>query len=176
MVLIDALGWEHAVMLQLRRFEDADADEVWELHNLALNDAGAQAGHGPWDEDLRAIRASYLEDGGEFLVGLVDGRVVAMGAVRHITDSVAELKRMRVHPRYRRRGFGRLVLEQLERRAAELGYTTLRLDTTVVQTAAQELYRSAGYREDGRGRLGRFDVIFFEKRLGDAVASGCSDS
>jgi ribosomal protein S18 acetylase RimI-like enzyme len=152
-------------MLELRRFQDADAHEVWELHNLALNSVGAHAGNGPWDDDLRSIRSTYLEDGGEFLIGLVDGRVVAMGAVRHITDSVAEIKRMRVHPRYQRRGFGRLVLEQLERRAAELGYTILRLDTTVVQTAAQELYRSAGYREVGRGQLAGFEVIFFQKPL-----------
>jgi ribosomal protein S18 acetylase RimI-like enzyme len=176
MLLIDSVGWENPVMLQLRRFGAPDADEVWELHNLALTDVGAHAGNGPWDDDLRAIDATYLEDGGEFLVGLIDGRVVAMGALRHITDLVAELKRMRVHPRFQRRGFGRLVLEQLERRAAELGYTTLRLDTTVVQAAAQELYRSTGYRQVGRGCLAEFDVIFFEKRLGEAVASGHSDS
>jgi ribosomal protein S18 acetylase RimI-like enzyme len=163
-------------MLVLRRFVDADTDAVWELHNLALNDVGAHADNGPWDDDLRSIRPSYLEDGGDFLVGLVEDRIVAMGAVRHITDSVAELKRMRVHPRYQRRGFGRLVLERLERRAAELGYTTLRLDTTVAQTAAQGLYRGAGYREVGRGRLAGFDVIFFEKRLGEAVAPGYPDS
>jgi ribosomal protein S18 acetylase RimI-like enzyme len=152
-------------MLELRRFEDADAAEVWELHNLALNDVGAHAGNGPWDEDLGSIRASYLDDGGEFLVGLVDGRVVAMGALRRLSDSVAEIKRMRVHPRFQRRGFGRLVLARLERQAVELGYRTLRLDTTVGQTGAQELYRSVGYREVGRDQLAGFDVIFFEKRL-----------
>ena len=163
-------------MLELRRFEDADADEVRGLHSLALNDVGAHAGNGPWDDDLRAIRATYLDDGGEFLVGVVDRRVVAMGALRHITDTVAEIKRMRVHPRYQRRGFGRLVLERLERRGAELGYRLLRLDTTVVQAAAQELYRRAGYREVGRGRLTGFEVIFFENRLAEATAPGCSSS
>jgi ribosomal protein S18 acetylase RimI-like enzyme len=152
-------------VLELRRFEEADAAEVWELHNLALNEVGAHAGNGPWDEDLRSIQASYLDDAGEFLVGLEDGRIVAMGALRHLTDSAAEIKRMRVHPRFQRRGFGRLVLEQLECRAAELGYERLRLDTTVGQEAAQQLYRGAGYREAGRGQLAGFDVIFFEKRL-----------
>jgi ribosomal protein S18 acetylase RimI-like enzyme len=152
-------------MLKLRRFQDADADEVWRLHNLALERAGAHAGNGPWDYDLRSIRATYLEPGGEFLIGVADGRVVAMGALRHVADELAEVKRMRVHPHYQRLGYGRVVLEQLERRAAELGYTTLRLDTTVVQTGTQQLYRSSGYQEVGRGQLGGFQVIVFEKRL-----------
>ncbi len=46
---------------------------MWDLHNLALEHAGAHAGSGPWDDDLSAIRETYLEGGGEFLVG-VEGR------------------------------------------------------------------------------------------------------
>lgn len=152
-------------MLDLRRFEDDDAGAVRELHDLALSAAGAHLGSGPWDEDLNSIRASYLDDGGEFLVGRLDGRLIAMGALRHVTDAVAELKRMRVHPAFQRRGFGRMLLTRLEHRARELGFRKLRLDATVRQTAAQRLYESAGYREVGRGQLAGVDVVYFEKAL-----------
>ena len=108
-------------MLELRRFEEADQHAVWELHNLGLHGTGAHLGNGPWDDDLRSIPDSYLHDGGEFLVGVVREEVVAMGALRHVTDSVAELKRMRVHPGYQRRGFGRQILAALEDRARESG-------------------------------------------------------
>jgi ribosomal protein S18 acetylase RimI-like enzyme len=153
------------ILLELRRFEDADAPAVRELHDLALDAAGAHLGAGPWDEDLDSIRATYLDGGGEFLLGALDGRLVAMGALRHVTDSVAELKRMRVHPAFQRRGFGRLLLDRLEDRARELGYRKLRLDTTVRQTAAQSLYQSAGYREVGRGQLAGVEVVYFAKAL-----------
>jgi GNAT superfamily N-acetyltransferase len=152
-------------LLELRRFQDADEPAVWELHRLGLAGTHADLGNGPWDDDLRSIPDSYLATGGEFLVGVVSGRVVAMGALRRITDSVAELKRMRVHPRFQRRGFGRLILASLEHRARELGYAKLTLDTGVVLTAARRLYESAGYREAGRGRIGAVEVIYFEKRL-----------
>jgi ribosomal protein S18 acetylase RimI-like enzyme len=152
-------------VLELRRFQDADQRAVWELHKLGLEGTGAHLGNGSWDDDLRSIPESYLESGGEFLVGVVKGRVVAMGALRHITESIAELKRMRVHPRFQRRGFGRLILSALEHRARELGYAKLTLDTGVVLTAARRLYQSAGYCEVGRGRIGAVDVIYFEKRL-----------
>lgn len=151
--------------LELRRFEEADADAVWELHNRASNEVGAHAGNGPWDADLHAIGAEYLNAGGEFVVGLLDGKLVAMGGLRRVREGVAELKRMRVHPRFQRRGFGRSVLVSLERRARELGYRTLRLDTAVVQVAAQRLYEQAGYRVVGRGQLAGFDVVYYEKRL-----------
>jgi GNAT superfamily N-acetyltransferase len=151
--------------LELRRFEDRDASAVRELQNLALNEAGAHLGHGPWDEDLNSIPDAYLEDGGEFLVGLCDKRLVAMGALRHVTDRVAELKRMRVHPAFQRRGFARLMLARLEDRARELGYRRLMLHTAVIQTAAQRLYATAGYREVGRGQLAGAEVLYFEKKL-----------
>jgi ribosomal protein S18 acetylase RimI-like enzyme len=151
--------------LELRRFEAGDARAVRELHDLALTEAGAHLARGPWDEDLGSIPARYLDDGGEFLVGLCDERLVVTGALRHVTDTVAELTRLRVHPAFQRRGFGRLILARLEGRARELGYRRLRLDTAVVQAAAQRLYVSAGYREVGRGQLAGLEVVYFAKSL-----------
>jgi len=152
-------------VLHIRRYRPADRDAVWELHNVALGAVGAHGGHGPFDDDLHHIEDVYLERGGEFLVGELDGRIVAMGALRRHTDETAEITRMRVHPDFWRRGFGRQVLTRLERRAAELEYRSLSLETTTGQTAAQELYRNSGYVEAGRRRHGPFEVIRFEKTL-----------
>jgi GNAT superfamily N-acetyltransferase len=151
--------------LQVRRFEAGDARAVRQLHAEGLNAAGADLGRGQFDQDLHFTPAAYLDDGGEFLVGLSDGRLVAMGALRHVTDAVAEVRWMRVHPGYQRRGYARLILAGLERRAHELGYRQLRLDTTIMQTAAQSLYASAGYRQAGRGQLAGVEVVYFAKTL-----------
>jgi GNAT superfamily N-acetyltransferase len=155
--------------LQIRRFEPGDARPVRRLHDVALTEAGAHFGRGVWDQDLDAIPAMYLDDGGEFLVGLSDGRLVAMGALRHVTNTVGEVKRMRVDPAFQRRGYARLILAGLEHRARELGYRELRLDTTIRQTAAQRLYASAGYREVGRGQLAGVEVVYFAKSLIQAI-------
>jgi len=149
-------------VLEVRRFALGDARAVLALGDAAMSAAGAR---GRGDEDVDSIAAAYLEDGGEFLVGIRDGRLIAMGALRHVTDAVAEINRMRVHPGFQRRGFGRLVLADLEHRASQLGYRRLRLDTPVVSTAAQRLFESAGYREVGRGQLAGAEVIYFEKEL-----------
>ncbi len=55
-----------------------------------------------------------------------------MGALRRTTNEWAEIKRMRVHPDFQRRGFGQMILEALEARAVALGYAALHLDTTTL--------------------------------------------
>ena len=154
--------------MKIRRYGESDHDEVWSLHNVALQEiSGAHAGNGPWDDDLHHIKETYLDGGGEFVVGVEGGRIVAMGALKRSSSDRAEIKRMRVHPDSQRRGFGRAVLQRLEARAVELGYTALHLDTTVQQISAQKLYIHSGYAETGRDRFGSFDVILYEKSLTD---------
>jgi ribosomal protein S18 acetylase RimI-like enzyme len=155
----------HTDTLQIRRYDNIDHDAVWNLHNLALDDVGAHAGNGPWDEDLHDIDRVYISNGGEFLVGFSQGQMVAMGALMRSSNERAEIKRMRVHPHYQRKGYGRAILQALENRAMELGFTVLHLDTTVQQTAAQSLYEHTGYSKLRQEQIGPFEVILFEKRV-----------
>lgn len=153
-------------MIEIRRFTNADQAAVVKLHNDALGPTGAHLGPGPWDDDLKSIDTAYLDAGGEFLVGVHGGQLVAMGAFRRIDSRVAEIKRMRTLPRFQGRGFGRQLLGRLETRARQLGYEVLRLDTTDKQAAARHLYESEGYLEVGRvPGPGTEENILYEKML-----------
>jgi ribosomal protein S18 acetylase RimI-like enzyme len=61
--------------------------------------------------------------------------------------AVFEVKHLWLKPYLRGRGFGRLLLAELERRARVLGATSLVLDTNASLEAAAGLYRSSGYVE-----------------------------
>lgn len=152
--------------LTVRRYKSSDHDAVWNLHVLALNST-EQSRHiaGPWDDDLHAIEDTYLNSGGEFLVAEIAGVLVAMGALRRLSQTRAEIKRMRVHPDYWRQGIAQQLLSNLEVLAQENGYQTLELDTTIQQEAAQKLYVKNGYQETRREKVGPFDFIFYEKRF-----------
>lgn len=152
-------------MLRIRQYRDSDQTGVWELHNVALTAVGAHAGNGPWDDDFQHIKEVYLDNGGEFLVGEYEGQIVAMGALKRTSDTVAEVKRVRVHPSFQRRGFGTLILQTLENRARELGYATLHLDTTVQQIAAKALYTKHGFKQTRREWFRGTQTIFMEKPL-----------
>ncbi|MQA93897.1 MAG: GNAT family N-acetyltransferase [Streptosporangiales bacterium] len=155
--------------LRIRRYRPADRDVVMRLHRIGLAQVGLRPGDGVYyDDDLGRIEELYLRAGGDFLVGEVvggEGQVVAMGAVRRVDEVTAEAVRLRVHPVHQRRGYGRAMLRAVERRAAELGYRTLRGDTTERQIAAIALYAEFGWREVGRRVVGEIVNIDYEKPL-----------
>lgn len=102
-----------------------------------------------------------------FLIGRLDDRPVACGAVRPLEGDVGEVKRMYVEPAARGRGLARQLLAALEDAARRLGYLALRLETGDGQPEAVRLYESAGYR-----RIAPYGIyvesarsICFEKRL-----------
>jgi GNAT superfamily N-acetyltransferase len=74
-----------------------------------------------------------------------DGTAVACGGVTRFDDTRGELKRMYVVPAHRGRGLGRLLLDELERHARELGFTAIVLETGDKSDAALALYRRSGF-------------------------------
>ena len=95
---------------------------------------------------------SFDPPGGAFFVGYEDGEPVAMGGWRRRSDvhpfggaGTAELKRMYVAPRARRRGYAARLLAHLEATAAAAGAEVLVLETGTAQPEAIRLYESSGY-------------------------------
>ncbi len=102
-----------------------------------------------------------------FLIGRVNGRAVACGALRPLEADACEIKRMFVIPDSRGRGYARVILTELERLATSLGYAVARLETAHRQPEAIALYQRAGYR-----RIPNFGIyaasersVCFEKGL-----------
>ena len=101
-----------------------------------------------------------------------DGEPVGCGGVRRIqrrpeTFEVRfEVKHLWLAPSARGQGGGRLLLDELERRAIEFGAQELVLDTNASLEAAGGLYQSAGYATSSRTTTTR------TRRTG--TASACS--
>jgi ribosomal protein S18 acetylase RimI-like enzyme len=153
--------------LSVRGYKPRDFERVVELHVLGLRQTGTPD-DALSDGDLSspgALRATYLDVRGDFVVGELDGAIVAMGALRPFDDTRVEMKRVRVHPEHQRNGYGDMIVECLEFRARELGYEAVHLDTTARQTAAIAMYLKHGYSEIGRADLRRFQLVLMEKTL-----------
>ncbi|WP_150306696.1 GNAT family N-acetyltransferase [Planctomonas psychrotolerans] len=105
--------------------------------------------------------AQFVPPAGVFLVVADDGDAgdvnapdpsvaIGCGGIRRIADdedgSVRfEVKHLYLRPAARGRGIGRLLLAELERRAADFGASVVVLDTNASLEAAGGLYRSSGY-------------------------------
>lgn len=108
----------------------------------------------------------------EFMLGLIDGKPVACGALQQVAPAVGEINRMYVRPSWRGQGLSRLILAALEERAVELGFHLLRLETVLDRGRATRLYEGAGFHAvvghlDGGGDPRR---ACYEKSLLPALA------
>jgi len=105
--------------LTVRRYESGDADAVWAVHERALRASPVPfVDDAPADDPLRDIAGDYLDGDGEFLVGTVDGTVVAVGGFRPGEGRVVETENVRVDPDYRGRGYGARMLAEAQRSGA----------------------------------------------------------
>ncbi len=102
---------------------------------------------------------------GLFLVATLHDEPVGCGALKLHGEGPAELARIWVSERVRGLGLGRRLVAELERRAAETGATTVRLDTNGALTEAIALYRSVGYREIEPFNDNPYAHHWFEKSL-----------
>jgi GNAT superfamily N-acetyltransferase len=102
---------------------------------------------------------------GDFLVVFHDGRLVGCGGLKRLDDAACEIKRMYVAPAARGHGLSRRLLEALEDRAREIGYSIARLDTADRQPAALPLYERAGYRRIPPYNDNDLATYWFEKEL-----------
>jgi GAF domain-containing protein/GNAT superfamily N-acetyltransferase len=119
------------------------------------------------EEAIFATDRVFEEERAAFVVLYARGRPVGCGGVRSLGPDLAEIKRMFVTPDARLKGNGRLLLEELERRAAATGAKRVRLLTTEALTEALALYQSAGYAVVGSHELAGRRDMWLERSLGD---------
>jgi GNAT superfamily N-acetyltransferase len=74
-----------------------------------------------------------------------EGSLAGCGALKHLSDDVAELSRLYVRPTFRGKGVGKAILEVILARARSTGYRKVCLETAIFMTDAYALYRSLGF-------------------------------
>lgn len=140
--------------VEIRRFQSGDGERIRELNDVAMATTPEYEPDVP-DKDLRDVQSNYLNSDGEFLVGIVDGTIVGMGASTtpgewkeefiQLDSQTTELTRMRVDPEYHSRGVGSAIYHELEQCARYEGYEQFVLDTGVENDTARGFYESLGF-------------------------------
>ncbi len=100
-------------------------------------------------EDAHALDlAGLLDPAVTFFSLRVDGELLAVGALKRIDGTHAEVKSMHTAESARRRGIGRAMIEHLIGVARERGYQRLSLETGSMAAfaPARSLYASVGFR------------------------------
>ena len=143
----------------IKTFSRPRTDEVKELVLGVLKEQGFEYDPNK-DFDLDDIDGYYLQSGGVFYIGSLNGKIIGTGAVRRIDDKECEIKRIYVRKEFRGMGFGReLFLKALEFTRQNYSITVLKTDAKL--TDAIQLYLKNGFsvvkEED--------DVVYFSKNM-----------
>ena len=72
-------------------------------------------------------------------------RAIGCGSIKEFQKSIMEIKRMYTAPESRGKGMASIVLQELEKWAAELSYKKCILETGINQPEAIKLYKKNGY-------------------------------
>lgn len=151
--------------MRLIRYQPQFQEPMLTLHRSAIEGFALGMSQQQDEADLVAVEDVYLRSGGEFLLGFIGEKLVAMGGYKRLSDGLAELRRMRIASNLRGRGYGTILLRELERRAFQSGVRTLCLDTARRRPLTLEFYRKHGYQETGQSFYGAVETVQFNKTL-----------
>lgn len=124
--------------MKLVKFAPEHVSEAAEIEKLCFSE--------PWSEQSLMLLAK-----GEYGTGIAcveDGKLVAYAGMVSVLDE-GEIVNVATHPDYRRRGYGRAVIDEILRLAREREIVTLTLEVRASNAAAQALYTSVGFRAVG---------------------------
>jgi ribosomal protein S18 acetylase RimI-like enzyme len=156
--------------LQIR---EATSDDVPVLR--ALFEAGvceSQVSGTDTGADIEQLHEAYFSEAaqGGFWVATNDGDIAGMIGVQRLDDSVAEMRRLRVRPQFRRRGFATALMSHAIRFCRDRDYLKIVLDVRVERQPAIQLFEKFGFylartrEQDGRRTLDFFVDLYSEPR------------
>ncbi len=154
-----------AATVTVERVPAGSADAVGAVGRyFAELDARFPGGFDPGDA-ARSDAPAMSPPHGAFLVGRIDGEVMACGGVQPHSRTVGEIKRMWISPDWRGCGLGARMLGALEDEVRRLGYREVHLDTNGTLVEAIAMYGRAGYRPIERYNDNPYAQAWFAKRL-----------
>ncbi|WP_334116726.1 GNAT family N-acetyltransferase [Ligilactobacillus sp.] len=139
--------------------ESKDAEKLISELNQSLIEITGDDGTSNFNSD------DVKEIGTVFLIAYFNGIPYGCGALRKLSDDVAEIKR--IYAKTNCVGIGRAIIEKLEEKAVEFGYARILLETRKQNKHAIKFYNRCGYvhcETYGRYRTND-DAYCFEKNL-----------
>ncbi|HXR44314.1 MAG TPA: GNAT family acetyltransferase [Pseudolysinimonas sp.] len=133
--------------MRIRAFSEGDTERVvalWEACGLLR----------PWNDPRRDILRKLTEQRELFLVGEIDGRIMAT-VMAGYDGHRGWLNYLAVDPSEQRRGWGRLLVEHVAGLLAERGCPKLSLQVRAGNEAAVAFYRRLGFQVDDVVSMGR---------------------
>jgi len=117
-------------------------------------------------EELEGLKKMYASPDGGIILAKEASEIIACVAIRKISESVGELKRMYTKPGHQNKGIGKVLLENALQLAKDCNYAVVKLDTLNYMLPAIHLYQQAGFNKIAAYYYNPIPTaVYFEKVL-----------
>ena len=137
----------NSTAMTIRTYQHADETGVMELWQRC---GLIRAVNNPY----RDIQRKLAVDEELFLVGIIDHRIVATVMAGYDGHRGA-INYVGVHPDYQRRGLGKMIMREAERRLTAMGCPKINLHVLRENKVVVDFYRRLGYEIEDRVQMGK---------------------
>ena len=130
---------------RIRDFKPGEEKIAQDLLSLGLQAYGLQTDYDRTDADILDIQEQYINHGGLFRFMESDEQIIGMYGLFRVSQTVCELRKMYLHPAYKGRGFGHLLMQDALEKATEAGFSEMILETNSCLKEAIAMYLKYGF-------------------------------
>ena len=132
-------------MLNLRKANKEDESKIMDLLESVLSDYGLKTNPYETDKDLINLENYYFSKSGWFAVIDKENEIIGSYGIFKINKKTCELRKMYLLNNYQGQGLGKLMMEDALKKARELGYSEIVLETNKLLDKAISLYGKYGF-------------------------------
>ncbi len=132
-------------MICLRKARKEDEFKILDIVKTVLSDYGLKTNPQETDKDLSDIKNYYFDKNGWFAVLENENEIIGSYGIIQINGETCELRKMYLLTRFQGKGLGKLMLEDALKKAGELGYSKMILETNILLDKAIALYSKYGF-------------------------------
>jgi len=133
-------------MFNIRKADRGEETEIMNLVKSVLSDYGLKTDP-ITDQDISDLEQDYFNINGWFAVLENNSKIIGTYGIYRIDNKICELRKMYLLPAYQGQGLGKLLLAEALKKAKELGYSEMILETNKVLDKAISLYSKNGFVE-----------------------------
>jgi len=145
--------------MEIRTFKESDADQTRELISRILKEECSLESDVFKEDDLDNLKKAYSNIRETLLVAEEDSKIIGVISVKQEKDDTALIKRLFVHPAYRGRNYGQILLHRAIDFSKISGYKNISFRATDQMKAAINLCLKNGFKQINEKDLGKIRIV-----------------
>jgi len=151
--------------MEIRPFKDNEQEKIKNFIVWILEKEFSIKSNEHSEQDLDDLKKNYHQPGCTMLIAEKEGQLIGTVAIKNENKETALLRRLFIHPAFRRKGFGLVLLSRAIDFCHLNGYKKIIFRASSNMASAISLCLKHGFKEDERAILDNSEIIILHYSL-----------